>query len=146
MLGDGHRDVSSPLFLWVPPVSSPGLQKFRGPRASVPHGPSRAPGARLRKPLSLHLWTQIVGKIRLAQSPWTNHSRHMPLYVDCRGLTTSPIVHGGSLFEIRCDFLDQRLLVEPCAELSARLELNPRSVADVHAALFRELERPSAGA
>ncbi len=89
---------------------------------------------------TLHLWTQIVGKIRLVQTPWTNHSWHVPLYVDCRGLTTSPIAHGARLFEIRFDFLDQQLVVGTSAGLSARLELKPRSVADFHGAVFRELE------
>jgi hypothetical protein len=90
---------------------------------------------------TLHLWTQIVGKIRLVQSPWTNHSWHVPLYVDCRGLTTSPIACGARLFEIRFDFLDQRLVVATSTGLTARLELRPRSVADFHAALFREVEQ-----
>ncbi len=89
---------------------------------------------------TLHLWTQIVGKIRLVQTPWTNHSWHVPLYVDCRGLTTSPIAHGARLFEIRFDFIDQQLVVGTSAGLEARLELKSRSVADFHAALFRELE------
>ena len=43
---------------------------------------------------TLHLWTQIVGKVRLACTPWLNHSWHVPLYVTARGLTTSPIPHG----------------------------------------------------
>src|SRR5207247_3622652 len=53
---------------------------------------------------TLHMWTQIVGKIRLTLSPWTNHSWHVTLYVTSRGLTTSPIPHGTSTFEIRFDF------------------------------------------
>ena len=43
---------------------------------------------------TLHLWTQIVGKIRLAQTPWLNHGWHVPLYVTARGLSTSSIPHG----------------------------------------------------
>ncbi len=43
---------------------------------------------------TLHMWTQIVGKVRMAQSPWVNHSWHVTLYVTTRGLTTSPIPHG----------------------------------------------------
>jgi hypothetical protein len=89
---------------------------------------------------TLHLWTQIVGKIRLVQTPWTNHSWHVPLYVDCRGLTTSPIAHGARLFEIRFDFIEQKLVIGTSSGLSARLELKPRTVADFHGALFRELE------
>ena len=49
---------------------------------------------------TLHLWTQVVGKIRLVQTPWVNHSWHVPLYVTARGLTTSPIPFGGRILEI----------------------------------------------
>ena len=57
------------------------------------------------------MWTQIVGKIRLTLSPWTNHSWHVTLYVTSRGLTTSPIPHGTSTFEIRFDFIDHELRI-----------------------------------
>jgi hypothetical protein len=50
---------------------------------------------------TLHLWMQIVGKIRLAQTPWLNHSWHVVLYVSARGLTTSPIPYGQRMFETR---------------------------------------------
>jgi Family of unknown function (DUF5996) len=49
---------------------------------------------------TLHLWTQIVGKIRLAQTPWLNHSWHVVLYVSSRGLTTSPIPYGNRTFQL----------------------------------------------
>ena len=52
---------------------------------------------------TLHLWTQIVGKIRLARSPWLNHSWHVTLYVTARGLTTSPIPDGIRTFQIDFD-------------------------------------------
>src|ERR1700741_2581180 len=58
---------------------------------------------------TLHMWTQIVGKIRLTLTPWTNHSWHVTLYLTSRGLTTSPIPHGTSTFEIRFDFIDHEL-------------------------------------
>src|SRR5437868_13214655 len=58
---------------------------------------------------TLHMWTQVVGKIRLALSPWTNHSWHVTLYVTTRGLTTSPIPHGLRIFEIAFDFIDHKL-------------------------------------
>ena len=58
---------------------------------------------------TLHLWTQIVGKIRLAQTPWLNHSWHVVLYVTARGLTTSPIPYGERLFQLDFDFLDHVL-------------------------------------
>ena len=59
--------------------------------------------------VTLHMWTQIVGKIRLTLSPWTNHSWHVTLYVTSRGLTTSPIPHGVRTFEINFDFIDHQL-------------------------------------
>jgi hypothetical protein len=60
---------------------------------------------------TLHLWTQIVGKIRLAQAPWLNHSWHVVLYVTDHGLTTSPIPYGRRLFQIDFDFLEHKLVV-----------------------------------
>ena len=58
---------------------------------------------------TLHLWTQIVGKIRLARTPWVNHSWHATLYVTPRGLTTSAIPYDGRAFEIDFHFIDQAL-------------------------------------
>src|SRR5688572_30392991 len=55
---------------------------------------------------TLHLWTQIVGKIRLARAPWLNHSWHVALYLTARGLTTSPIPDRGGSFQIDFDFID----------------------------------------
>ena len=60
---------------------------------------------------TLHMWTQIVGKIRLALSPWINHSWHVTLYLTSRGLTTSPIPHGFHTFEIRFDFVAHELRI-----------------------------------
>jgi hypothetical protein len=73
---------------------------------------------------TLHMWTQIVGKIRLSQSPWLNHSWHVTLYVTPRGLTTGPVPHGQSTFSIDFDFIDharrQHLRGGSCACRSAR--------------------------
>ena len=60
---------------------------------------------------TLHMWTQIVGKIRLALTPWINHSWHVTLYLTARGLTTSPIPHGLHTFEIRFDFTSTELRI-----------------------------------
>ncbi len=60
---------------------------------------------------TLHLWTQIAGKIRLAGMPWVNHSWHVPLYISSRGLTTSPIPAGTRIFEIEFDFISHQLLI-----------------------------------
>ncbi len=81
---------------------------------------------------TLHLMTQIVGKIRLAQTPWTNHSWHVPLYLTARGLTTSPIPHGGSAFEIRFDLIDHKLVIDTVDDARRVLALEPRTVADFY--------------
>ena len=49
---------------------------------------------------TLHLWTQIAGKVRLVQTPWMNHSWHVPFYLSVRGLTTGPIPYGSRIFQI----------------------------------------------
>ena len=69
---------------------------------------------------TLHLWTQIVGKIRLAQTPWLNHSWHVPLYVNARGLTTSVILYERRAFQIDFDFIDHVLWVRTVTDTSAK--------------------------
>lgn len=88
---------------------------------------------------TLHLWTQIVGKIRLVQTPWTNHSWHVPLYVTARGLTTSPIPHGARTFQIDFDFHEHLLLISTSDGALKTLPLQPRSVADFYQALMAQL-------
>jgi Family of unknown function (DUF5996) len=94
---------------------------------------------------TLHLWTQVVGKIRLMQSPWTNHSWHVTLYVTPRGLTTSPIPHGTRTFSIDFDFVDHRLIIETSDGAVRTLPLRPQPVADFYAgvmAALADLELP----
>ena len=79
--------------------------------------------------LTLHMWTQIVGKIRLAQSPWLNHSWHVTLYVTPRGLSTSPIPHGSRTFQIDFDFVDHQLTIQSSDGLTGAFQLQPQSVA-----------------
>jgi len=79
---------------------------------------------------TLHLWTQIAGKIRLAQTPWLNHSWHVPLYVTVEGLSTSPIPYGNRTFEIRFDLHEHLLVIAVSDGASMRLPLRPQSVAD----------------
>jgi len=86
------------------------------------------------------MWTQIVGKIRLTLTPWTNHSWHVTLYVTSRGLTTSPIPHGVCTFEIQFDFINHQLLVDKSDGARRKLELKPQSVADFYRTLMRTLE------
>ena len=84
---------------------------------------------------TLHMWTQIVGKIRMQFTPWTNHSWHVTLYLTSRGLTTSPIPYGTRTFEIRLDFLDHHLRILTSDDAQRSLELRPQSVAK----FYREL-------
>src|ERR1035438_7921868 len=79
---------------------------------------------------TLHMWTQIVGKVRLALSPRVNHWWEVPLYVSSRGLTTSPIPYGTGIFEIEFDFLAHQLQIRTSWRSSSSLPLEPRSVAD----------------
>jgi len=89
---------------------------------------------------TLHMWTQIVGKIRLTLTPWTNHSWHVTLYVTSRGLTTSPIPHGTDTFEIRFDFIDHQLRILKSDGGQRSIELKPRSVADFYKAVMAALD------
>ena len=82
---------------------------------------------------TLHMWTQIVGKIRLALSPRVNHFWHSPLYVSARGLTTSLIPCEDGSFEILFDFIEHLLLIQKSDGTARRLALAPRSVADFYA-------------
>jgi Family of unknown function (DUF5996) len=84
---------------------------------------------------TLHMWTQIVGKIRLALSPMVNHWWQVTLYVTPRGLTTSPIPYGIRTFEILFDFIDHRLIVQTNDGKTGYMGLQPQSVA----AFYHEL-------
>jgi hypothetical protein len=88
---------------------------------------------------TLHLWTQIVGKIRLARTPWINHSWHVALYVTSRGLTTSPIPYGARTFEMDFDFLSHQLRIQTSEGDIESLPLVQRTVADFHHELFARL-------
>jgi hypothetical protein len=88
---------------------------------------------------TLHLWLQIVGKVRLTLSPWTNHSWHVTLYVTSTGLTTSAIPCGERSFEIAFDFIEHRLRVQASDGGTGGFALAPQSVAAFYAALMREL-------
>jgi len=85
---------------------------------------------------TLHLWMQIVGKVRLVKSPWINHSWHATLYVTCRGLTTSPIPDGRRQFQIDFDFIDHRLLVTTSDGDARMFALVPMTVAHFHERLL----------
>jgi energy-converting hydrogenase Eha subunit F len=88
---------------------------------------------------TLQLWTQIVGKIRLARTPWLNHSWHVPLYVTPRGLTTSPIPDGTRTFQIDFDFIDHQLRIATSDGASRQVPLQPQSVARFYTAVMAAL-------
>jgi len=85
---------------------------------------------------TLHLWTQVVGKVRLTKLPWVNHSWHVTLYITARGLTTSPIPDGERQFQIDLDFIDHRLLVSVSDGQTRTLPLAPMPVADFYEKLM----------
>src|SRR5471030_739290 len=88
---------------------------------------------------TLQLWTQIVGKIRLARAPWLNHSWHIALYVTARGLTTSPIPDGARTFQIDFDFIDHVLRMSTSDGATRQFTLAGKSVADFYAAIMAAL-------
>ena len=88
---------------------------------------------------TLHLWTQIVGKIRLAHTPTINHWWNVPLYVTGRGLTTSLMCHGARGFQIDFDFIDHCLKIQTMTGETETVMLEARSVADFHAELMERL-------
>ena len=90
---------------------------------------------------TLHMWTQIVGKIRLVQSPWVNHSWHATLYLTARGLTTSPIPCGTRMFQIDFDFVSHQLVVQSTDGGVGGFALEPQSVATFYARLMEELRK-----
>jgi hypothetical protein len=88
---------------------------------------------------TLQLWTQIVGKVRLALTPWVNHGWQVPLYVSARGLSTSPVPVGRDILEIEFDFIAHRLLVRTSRGDERMLSLRPQSVAAFYADLLDTL-------
>jgi len=88
---------------------------------------------------TLHLWSQIVGKIRLSTTPWLNHGWHVALYVDPAGFTTSPMPRDGGSFELRFDFIDQVLACHVSDGRRASIPLVPQSVAQFKSATLQML-------
>src|SRR5215813_1260844 len=90
---------------------------------------------------TLHMWTQIVGKVRLSLAPLVNHWWNLPLYVTARGLTTSPMPHGDRTFEIAFDFLSHALAIETSEGGRESFDLTPMAVADFCAEVMDRLRR-----
>ncbi|MBV9569543.1 MAG: hypothetical protein JO172_15545 [Hyphomicrobiales bacterium] len=90
----------------------------------LPYAPWRDTAA------TLQLWTQIIGKVRLALTPWLNHGWQVALYVTARGLGTSPIPINGENLELEFDFINHRLVARTSRGEIETLPLEPQSVAD----------------
>src|SRR5258706_3892681 len=88
---------------------------------------------------TLHMWTQVVGKVRLALAPRINHWWETALYVSARGLTTSAIPYGDRVFDVEFDFIDHQLVIRVSDGGVARVPLAPRSVADFYAETMARL-------
>jgi hypothetical protein len=110
--------------------------------------PSRSAAAWPALPLSewqgthdaLHRWTQIVGKLRLAGLPWTNHSWHVTLALTARGLGTGPLPCGDRFYQLDFDFLGKQLRIEVSDGCSAAIALEAQSVARFYARLREALD------
>jgi hypothetical protein len=87
---------------------------------------------------TLHMWTQIVGKIRLALAPMVNHWWQVPFYVSARGLTTSAIP-GPPTFDVEFDFVDHQLRIRTAAGAIATVALEPKTVAEFYAQVMDTL-------
>src|SRR5579862_4058936 len=89
---------------------------------------------------TLQLFTQVVGKVRLARTPWINHSWNVTLYVSARGLTTSLIPGATVGLELEFDFIAGALVIRTTTPDERRIPLGPGSVADFYAAVMRDLD------
>lgn len=90
---------------------------------------------------TLHLWTQVVGKIRLGKTPWQNHSWHVALYVTARGLTTGPIPDGARSFQIDFDFIDHVLWLRTSDAHYRQVMLRPMTVAEFYRETLAALDQ-----
>src|SRR3954463_12962435 len=88
---------------------------------------------------TLHLWTQVIGKVRLALTPWLNHSWHVTLRVTARGLATPLISHAAHDVQMEFDFLDHVLWIRTADGHARQLMLRPMSVAEFYAELLHTL-------
>lgn len=89
---------------------------------------------------TLHMWQQIVGKVRLARTPWINHSWHVTLYPTARGLGTGAIPHGRRTFQLDFDFVEHRLEASTSVGVRRFMDLADRTVADFYRDLMSALE------
>jgi hypothetical protein len=109
--------------------------------AATPTWPELPPGRELRATTdTLQLWTQIVGKVALARSPWINHSWHVTLRVSARGLITPLIPNGGQGFSMEFDFVDQALVIRATDGGERKVPLGAGSVAAFYGVVMQALD------
>ena len=106
---------------------------------SSPRWPDLDYGAWRETALTVQLWMQIVGKVRLSLTPWLNHGWQVPLYVTARGLGTSAIPFGGEMLDMEFDFIDHRLVCRTSAGQTGSVALQAQTVADFHDRLMQLL-------
>lgn len=92
---------------------------------------------------TVHLWTQIVGKVKLRKMPWVNHSWHAAFYIAPRGFTTGSIPYEAGVFQIDFDFLAHELLIKTSSGKGATMKLQPRTVASFYADLMEQMNQLS---
>lgn len=124
-------------------MAEPGAKTDRSKKSAPPlePWPSLPLEAWSEAYTTLHMWTQIVGKHRLAQSPWVNHSWHVTLYVTSRGLTTSPIPCGVRTFQVDFDFVAHRLILQSSDGGAGGFALEPQSVAAFYTRFTEEMRK-----
>jgi hypothetical protein len=88
---------------------------------------------------TLHMWTQVVGKVRLALCPLVNHFWNVTFYLTARGMTTSAMPYGRGTVEVRFDFIDHKLLIDTSEGRMVALALKPQSVAEFYKAFTAAL-------
>jgi hypothetical protein len=88
---------------------------------------------------TLHMWTQVIGKVRLELCPLVNHWWNVPLYVTVRGLTTSPMPYGDRTIEVCFDFIEHKLLIDSCEGEHCELALRAQSVAEFYQSFMAAL-------
>ncbi|WPU93621.1 DUF5996 family protein [Mucilaginibacter sabulilitoris] len=89
--------------------------------------------------VTVQLWSQIIGKIRLVKTPWLNHSWHVTLYVSARGLTTGSIPYDQGIFQIDFDFIAHQLIITSSTGKQEQIDLVPRTVANFYKEIFEKL-------
>lgn len=88
---------------------------------------------------TVHMWTQMIGKVRLSQTPWINHSWHVTLYVSANGLTTGSVPYPNGVFQIDLDFIKHQLHINTSEGKSCSFDLDAATVAEFYTRLMDTL-------